>query len=53
MSPRFLAHYEDVDHVLVPGLGLGGQEPGGGEVDQQVNATVSAGSVPFLGMLKE
>ena len=42
MSPRFLAHYEDVDHVLVPGVGLGGQEPGGGEVDQQVNATVSS-----------
>ena len=41
-SHRFLAHHEDVDHVLVTWVGLGGHDPGDGEVDQQVNATVSS-----------
>ena len=41
-SPGLLAHHVDVEHVLVPEVGLGGQDPGDGEVDQQVNATVSS-----------
>ena len=49
-----LAHHVDVEHVLVPGVGLGGQAPGDGEVDQLVDVTVAlAGSIPFLGLLKE
>ena len=53
-SPRLLAHHVDVEHVLVPEVGLGGQDPGDGEVDQLVDVTVAlAGSIPFLGLLKE
>ena len=41
-SPRLLAHHVDVEHVLVPEVGLGGQDPGDGEVDQLVDVTVSS-----------
>ena len=48
--PHLLTNDEEVDHLLAPGVGHGGQDPGGDGVDQLVDATVAlAGRLPFPG----
>jgi hypothetical protein len=48
-----LAHRNEGDHVLAPGVGLEGQVTGGGEVGHEIDDTVAlAGSQPLLGKLK-